>query len=499
MWDQATLPHKWGGLGLTSATDLRGIGFMAATATTVTHLLQLPSFRSLMRLPPEQSDGIMDDLQKLGELPVLKECEGAFEQLQENLTFLQSVNRETPVPGARRMWDSEMTKVQELPTKLQEAVRKSMLNPQHKLQHEYAEGLNWSKFARHFTEKVDPKHHPRLQSQFQEGATEWLTCAPSEPALRFSPKEFPWAVSKWLGARTSWDKEVLKCEELRAGDNKHAWDHINICKKGGGPIIRHDAVKAAIAETCKAAGFRVVMEERALYEGMGNGGPDITVYDFPMQGKNSFVEVSVPNPSAHSSISATKPLATAEQATESKLTKYRLAAEKNEMDLWVAVVESTGGFSRSLSTLIRSMAKFSSVNNKGDAVPTKASWLSTSFRKYHSQKIAVALQKGCYLMARTAVRNLSYAQKPGGVKGKKLSRKSEAVTRPAPSESSTSLQPLSKVEGDESSVTSMECDENIASTSHFDRGMMTCELVLCMDLIDSAHAKAADTEQVVVS
>jgi len=406
MWHIAKLPLRLGGLGLVSAKELRHVGFMAATVSTLSHLLQNRSFCRLAGLPGSNEDtlppGPIESVRHFQEAYTLQGCRQALDLVKEQVAYV--CDPESGVrPGLPGLQSRMQNQAQALSLTVEDALQRTLQAPKEKIQRKYAEVSHWAKCQQVFV-SMEEKKRPRFQSQMQYGANGWLMAAPSERALQLQPHEFVWSVEKWLGAKTNWDDDMMECTCTgKAHSNK--WDHINSCRMGGGLIRRHDNVKLAVGEMCRAAGLTIAFEERAKYEGTGNGGPDITVNNFPSAGVNTFIEVSVTNPTSHAE-SGKIPLYAAAKACTMKQEKYASIAKNNGMQLRTAVVESPGAFSTPLRSLISEVVAVAKKNGKENDVPTTATWLARSFRPYHTQRISVALRRGAYDMAVSCTQRL---------------------------------------------------------------------------------------------
>ena len=270
--------------------------------------------------------------------------------------------------------------------------------PGEKIQHAYitaAQGLAYATV----NQMMEARRLPLLTSQQQSGASDWLKCAPFTKELHLSPEEYCWSVEKLLGMHTTFDETAASCTSCTTTQTKEdKWDHAASCKIGGMLIARHNAFLYMLAKLLKLVGYSVAVEERAVYEGTGNGGPDITVTNMPVEGEKTFVEVSVTNPTVHGAAAAATPLRAAKIVSDAKMKKYRQVAASNGMQLRTAVFESTGALGIDTRSLLKDIvARGESVGKT--MVPQQAPYLSDTPKKYIWQMSSVLMRKMEYAHA----------------------------------------------------------------------------------------------------
>ena len=153
-----------------------------------------------------------------------------------------------------------------------------------------------------------------------------------------------------------------------------------------------------VNDMLRAAGMRTHLEPRArddLKPTFGKGAPDILAND---AGRHFFVEVMVKDQSqpALLSKSSTTPRVAAALAEAQKREKYLDKATNLNYDLIPATFEEAGAFSPSTLNLVYdcSRAAFRSgrMHDKG------APWPANTFAGYWTQRLSVALRKGCFRM-----------------------------------------------------------------------------------------------------
>eukprot|EP00047_Mylnosiga_fluctuans_P024706 m.168526 g.168526 ORF g.168526 m.168526 type:complete len:511 (+) comp9910_c1_seq9:3197-4729(+) len=262
-------------------------------------------------------------------------------------------------------------------------------SPGVKLQRIFSEAVH----RRHLLElyeHAEPGEQARLISQAQEGAVAYLWAIPSEPELSLSDAVMRSSLRTQLGIPVGPDgrsvEEILaRCtcnQNKRPGEQPassldtpadatvigacDAANDMANCSKGSGLIARHDGIVATGVAMIRSCDHEVIPEERATYLATGNGGPDMTVKNFPRQGCNAFVEVSITNPSQASlrQDAARFPLIAARDRERQKIDKYVEVALSNNMRLHPFVVEAHGALGPHAIKLIKTLA---------DSCPTTAS------------------------------------------------------------------------------------------------------------------------------
>ena len=149
--------------------------------------------------------------------------------------------------------------------------------------------------------------------------------------------------------------------------------HVFQCPRGGGPHLRHDAITRSLASCLRQVDLQVRVEPRAEFEGTGNGGPDLRLYQFPwgdgsFKKEDIFVDVSVVNPSAREACkyAATIPLHAARGREKMKMKKYEQLSAKGSSgsDLTDrgrvvgAVMEVPGALGKDMAAILRKAAAY---------------------------------------------------------------------------------------------------------------------------------------------
>jgi hypothetical protein len=141
--------------------------------------------------------------------------------------------------------------------------------------------------------------------------------------------------------------------------------------------------------------MRTHLEPRArddLKPTFGKGAPDILAND---AGRHFFVEVMVKDQSQPALLSktSTTPRVAAALAEAQKREKYLDKATNLNYDLIPATFEEAGAFSPSTLNLVYDCAfRSGRMHDKG------APWPANTFAGYWTQRLSVALRKGCFRM-----------------------------------------------------------------------------------------------------
>lgn len=360
----ANLPLQLGGLGLSSATSTRFTAAMASAAAAVQQLLRHRVLCHMLGIggqgpkgglrgegggeKEERGEGAsgsgggwpgLRGVQGFEELAVYKSMVDGLQHLQDAKARVAHFN----IPLKGKFGPKADERMAALPKTVDELLRLASTapggGPHTRIQQAFSTAHQRVGLSDVFNSTAADQH-PRLVSQMQAGAKDWLMCAPFETELRLNQPEFVWSVVKHLGKSTPQDEVAGECAEVRSAEQKR--DHVDVCKIGGGLIHRHDAVVSTVARIAKLSGLKVAVEERASYEGFGNGGPDLTVDGLPEAGHSTFVEVSITSPTIHGSKGAQIPLYAAEMRHMEKHKKYKEASAHNGKGLWPVVFESTG-------------------------------------------------------------------------------------------------------------------------------------------------------------
>ena len=184
------------------------------------------------------------------------------------------------------------------------------------------------------------------------------------------------------------------CVSLRA---QHAFN----CNRGGGAIRRHDCVVRALGRCVRQVGLVATVEPRAIYEGTGNGGPDLALFEFPWAGDRRemvFVDVAVVNPAQKSSAEENSrvPLKAAARREACKQREYAALEESRRGLVVGAAIETPGGLGAGFWHILNKAAKFGEAEEV--PLPDHVTWTANKFSSYMHQQIAVALVNSSYRM-----------------------------------------------------------------------------------------------------
>jgi hypothetical protein len=136
---------------------------------------------------------------------------------------------------------------------------------------------------------------------------------------------------------------------------------------------------------------------------IGNGGPDLLVGSLTDSGRLAAVELSVTNPLSQATVAraACEPLSAAEVRVEVKRKKYADFAERHNMDNRPVVMETTGGFSDTLRTLIKDCAAKARAHNSSSTYSIcRRYWSTPTFEVYWKQRLAVCLRQSSFDVTR---------------------------------------------------------------------------------------------------
>ena len=263
------------------------------------------------------------------------------------------------------------------------------------------------------------KAKARLLSQTCPGAGAVFNALPSESDLRLGAGPFSWFISHHLGSEELRDFEIAvakKCPDCRLvkpdSPEEDLAQHVFQCPRGGGTHLRHDAITRSLALCLRQVDLQVRVEPRAQFEGTGNGGPDLRLYQFPwgdgsFKKEDIFVDVSVVNPSAKEACkyAATIPLHAARGREKMKMKKYeQLSAEgPSGSDLTDrgrvvgAVMEVPGALGKDMAAILRKAAAYADhLDMRPPAEST--TWTSMLWEHYWRQRLAVCLVNYSYRM-----------------------------------------------------------------------------------------------------
>jgi hypothetical protein len=253
----------------------------------------------------------------------------------------------------------------------------------------------------------------RLLSQSQRGAGAAFYALPSEPLLTLPDAALAWHISHHLGCPDLLEVEAETAEQCKlkrrckiacSGEGRHVEaraQHAFNCNQGGGTHHRHDTLVRALARCVRQAGLMVKVEPRAQYEGLGNGGPDLLLYEFPLAGsrrENVFVDVAVVNPAQKALVEGARKhylkAATDREAFKNSL--YSSLEEQKRGRVVGAAMEVPGALGNGFRGILRSAAKVADAAEI--PLPSSVTWAAGNFGSYWRQQLAVAAIKSSFEM-----------------------------------------------------------------------------------------------------
>ena len=182
--------------------------------------------------------------------------------------------------------------------------------------------------------------------------------------------------------------------------------HAENCALGGGTVERHDALAQVAAEFLIASGFLVRKDFHK--QGAGKQRPDLIVHDFPRPGDSSFIEVCVTNPLANQVVRAasTVPLSAASTREAFKIKKYTDLAREANFSIYTFVAESTGAFGKGIQQVLSLGAANADITAYTLDTITRSRF-PPSFKKFWSQRLAVAFWQGSLQMQKARLRSIT--------------------------------------------------------------------------------------------
>jgi hypothetical protein len=419
------LPSSMAGLNCAMAADLAVPAFVAARAAAVAAFVEDPrmlAFMGISRLPgmaaeapakppdPPDKGGRFKDLRG----PALEDIERLRESVVSPLVAIvrehtaQSSPQSAPTEsqeamaaqpqGEEAVLGMPQDALRGVPMSL--AALLQMGGAGGKLQHALSSCVNRVAFHDLYRDS-DALQRSRLVSQAQRGANAWIEAAPTDYHLTMSDREFHWAMRYRVGSKELQKEDrniACRCLSGKPPGAEVSLTHMSSCKYGGGAIKRHDTVLHQVNAMLRAAGIRTHLEPRArsdLKPTFGKGAPDIAAED---AGRHFFVEVMVSDQSqpALLSRSSTTPRVAAALAEAQKREKYLDRSLSLQYDLIPATFEEAGAFSTSTLNLIHDCSR--AAFRSGRIHDKSAPWPANTFAGYWTQRLSVALRRGCFRM-----------------------------------------------------------------------------------------------------
>jgi hypothetical protein len=149
-----------------------------------------------------------------------------------------------------------------------------------------------------------------------------------------------------------------------------------------------------ISKMFKAVGKSVMIEPRTVVEGLGNGGPDMLVLNFPNRYQTTSVEVSLVNPSQKALVqrAAKQPLLAADLRSRMKQRKYDKALSARKIFNRTAVMELPGAIHPELYDLVKECARIAATDPHCPYNQHRRIWSAQSFQQFYVQWMSVALK-----------------------------------------------------------------------------------------------------------
>ena len=248
-WNQASLPIKMGGFGLTSTMRIAPAAFLAGWSHSI------------------------------AELPI------RFPYLSDAVTSLLSPGTCQPL-----ICDSINQAIKSLNGKFDSQQLLDLLDHPHKLQNKISSIIHKrdAHICLETATQTSDRDAARIRSTQGQGAGSWLEAIPTEEALALKPNEFRLAASLRLGIPPPFVDWNIQCECGRPVDDYH----LITCKFGGGPVWQHDEIVNAWSSCLHELKIHHDKEPRHRYSGNDNR-PDIVMYD---SGSSYDLDVALAHP-----------------------------------------------------------------------------------------------------------------------------------------------------------------------------------------------------------
>jgi hypothetical protein len=316
-FDQAALPIRYGGLGLSRAIDVAAISFISS---------------------------VKGSAEMQAKILAVDFPDNALYSPRSTFHELQSLQQMSPV-----LDDNTVTQAFSHPRTASATLSQK--------------NYEWQKdrLIHNLQNSVDEKDKisaARLRSCAGNNAGAWLNVLPVM-SLKMQPQWFITAVKFRLGATQFAYNEV--CNQCNRSPNDILGNHAVSCPNSGDRISRHNNIAKELYRTCQSALFNPRLEERNLMHGNERPG-DLFIENWA-HGRPAAFDVSVIHPAAYSYFrNASKQDNAA--ATERETTKIRKYAELNAINpapinyqFCPLVVESFGSWSDAACKIIVRIAK----------------------------------------------------------------------------------------------------------------------------------------------
>lgn len=243
------------------------------------------------------------------------------------------------------------------------------------------------------------------------GASGFLICTPSDPALTFCNDDFQLALRLWLRLPILPQFGVqagLACCCSRTGDsyNQRAPEklselHLINCQNNGVLKFKHDGIKLVLAAMLRAADLQPIIEPLAGVHENRRLRFDIAVDRADGWNRDVKLDVSVRSPLAKKLLAQTSkhPLYAAQCGFDAKHKHYDHVIPNNSRVKFIPLVmESFGAFHPELQAFIATVSA-----RANDLPPDSATFTASTFAAYWSQRLSVCLQKENALAIRATI------------------------------------------------------------------------------------------------
>jgi hypothetical protein len=401
-WQQLiSLPKRLGGVGLLSATELAPIAYVSSVAASYNCFAANPGpFKPIQDLLDAWIGRQASDPTVSPDVPSAPELANILFTFRSNLMEARLTD-----PSLAEGIIDDATALPPRPSDLPACSSK--------LQQRMSKVLYEMKQTR-LMASVSEGTKAHILSNQQRGAGAIYDAIPSTAELTLSNEVFEFfsrrrqCIADFEATDTTCTCNVgrVQSSTITASSRPVSVYHEELCPLGGGTTDRHDTAAYAIAAMLRAAGHNTHVQVQQ--QGSLRKQPDIVVMDFPENGKNAFVEVSVTCPSATSTVrqAAQHPLHAATVREKEKIGKYAPLAAQERFTVFPAVFESFGAMGKGLQSIV-SICAAKAVQCHVAQSTLGRTWASQSFHQYWTQVIAVAYWRGAYQMDRARQQRMS--------------------------------------------------------------------------------------------
>ena len=378
------LPLRLGGMGLTSATEVAPLAYLASVAATLRHR-DLPALAALRADIEQWTRAPADD----------HTTPPHFRYLHHSLAYVN--NR---ITAHRAVHPNFAVTMAGNPTLLpQTAVDLLTLQPklQQRLSRLWAEAN--SDVLR---DSASVPFRARMLSQRQRGSTHPLEAIPSCEALTM-PNDTCQLFLKNYQAIPEIAPASYRCHCLSgAADHPHGHlvdtTHDERCHLGNGFTLRHNSLVRELSNMFREAGFEVLLQHH--YQGPVES-PDMLVSNFPGNNMTSAIEVSTISIMQEREVrqAAQVGLSSASHKEKQKFEKYLAYVTSTGFSLFPAIWETTGAQGK-VTQHILATVKCLSPRELFDESAADRTWASSTFLRFWGQRLAIAFWNGAASMAK---------------------------------------------------------------------------------------------------